>query len=323
MSHDPGLAGDTCIFMESVPGDQGTHTANAVWWLSPDIILTGPASGPDVADAGQSNPVQVKFHRKSAASGCHFPGDESVTVELWVANPSLVIMPRAGSATRVGFIGSPVPVEGGLGNQEIDWTPPASVQPDDPQSPGPKCLVARCYPDSGIPSHVNFFLPGDQHVAQRNLCVISTTAQVATFQVNAMGLAPLTIPLQPAPTRLRAVLDLAPDHFVTNAVLTRLELITGFQRLRTTSLRGGFKFVLAGVHVDQVIDHSQPGPFSSRQTPPSFEARVELGDKRPTPITFEANLEGVPPGDACIFHLTQTTIGNVADGGLTLVVLKL
>ncbi len=100
MPNDPGLANDTCIFMEAIPGDGGNQNPNDVWWLSPDINLVGPVSGADNADAGQINPVRVKFHRKSANSNCHFPGDESLTVELWVANPSLVMSPRVGAAPR-------------------------------------------------------------------------------------------------------------------------------------------------------------------------------------------------------------------------------
>src|SRR3982751_1575870 len=37
MANDPGLSGDTCIFMEAVTGDGGVHNSSGVWWLSPDI----------------------------------------------------------------------------------------------------------------------------------------------------------------------------------------------------------------------------------------------------------------------------------------------
>src|SRR5438132_1120662 len=133
MPGDPGLANDTCIFMEAVPGDHGTHNAQGPWWLSGDITLTGPVSGPDTADSGQDNTIKAKFHRKPASSNCHFPGDESITVELWVANPSLVMSPRVrGSAARVGFIGSTVPADGGSGTEQTDWMAPAGLSPDNP-----------------------------------------------------------------------------------------------------------------------------------------------------------------------------------------------
>src|SRR5437762_13994387 len=102
MPGDPGLATDTCIFMEAVPGDQGTHHTHGAWWLSADISLTGPVSGADTAASGQVNSVAATFHRKFAWSNCHFPGDESITVELCVANPSLVIAtPLRGSPSRL------------------------------------------------------------------------------------------------------------------------------------------------------------------------------------------------------------------------------
>ena len=325
MPGDPGLANDTCIFMEAVPGDHGTHNAQGPWWLSADISLTGPVSGPDTADSGQVNTVTAKFHRKSASSNCHFPGDESITVELWVANPSLVIAPRVrGSAARVGFIGAPVPAEGGSGTEQIDWMAPAGLPADNPQAGGPKCLVARCYPDSGTPSGTSFFLPDDQHVAQRNLCVVSTRSHGVVFKVNTLNLDSSASPIQPPPVKLRALLDLAPNHFIKNTVMARLQLTSGFQQLRTKGLTDGFKFDLTGFQVSQVIDHShQSLPFPPLLTPPSFEAQVALPTRGILQIPFLANLTGVNAGEACIFHLTQTSMNDVAEGGLTVVVVKL
>jgi hypothetical protein len=101
MANDPGLAADTCIFLEAISGDGGNQNPNDVWWLSPDIALTGHTSGPENADAG-TNQITIRFHRKPAGT-CNFPGDESITVEAWVANPSLVMAPHLrGSAARVG-----------------------------------------------------------------------------------------------------------------------------------------------------------------------------------------------------------------------------
>jgi len=325
MLGDQGLANDTCIFMEAVPGDQGTHNAQGPWWLSADISLTGPVSGPDTADSGQVNTITAKFHRKPASSNCHFPGDESITVELWVANPSLVMAPRVrGSAARVGFIGSPVPADGGSGTEQIDWMAPAGVSPDNPQAGGPKCLVARCYPDSAAPSGTSFFLPDDQHVAQRNLCIVTTTTHGVVFKVNTLNLDRSSNPLQPSQVKLRALLDLAPNHFIASSVNPRLQLISGFQRIRTKGLTGGFKFDLTGFTVSQVIDHShQTLPVPLHPTASSFEAHVALPTRGVVRIPFEASLTGVNAGEACIFHLIQTSMNDVAQGGLTLVVLKL
>jgi hypothetical protein len=48
MANDPGLAGDTCIFMESVSGDGGVNNNSGVWWMSPDIVLTRQTPGKSI-----------------------------------------------------------------------------------------------------------------------------------------------------------------------------------------------------------------------------------------------------------------------------------
>ena len=324
MANDPGLSDDTCIFIEATPGDDGVHS-NTVWWLSPDIDLIGPASGHDNADAGQNNPVTVKFHRKAASSNCLFPGDESLVTELWVANPSLLISPHvSNSAARVGLIGTPLPAEGETNTQQVDWTASGNFVQKDPLSPGPKCLVARVYPSSLVPSNTNFFAPGDQHVAQHNLCTVVTSTSNFSFTVNTVGFGALRppLPLNPQPNaRLRAVLDLHPNKLVKNTVLSRLNSIPGFQQISTAPLKGGFKFDLP--HASNIVDQSQsPLPPFPPGANPSFEASVALDGRQVVSITFLANLRSLPQHNACIFHLTQSSITNVVVGGLTLVVLK-
>ena len=322
MANDPGLAGDTCFFMEAIPGDGGNQNPNDVWWLSPDITLAGPISGLENADAGQVNSIKIKFHRKPAGSGCVFPGDESINVEAWVANPSLVMAPRRGSAARVGFIGSPLAPEGGNHIQQIDWTPASASHPtplfDNPQDPGSKCLVARCYPSSLTPSTSQFFVPGDQHVAQHNLCILGASTDKALLEVNTFN--PANLAVLP-PVKLRAVLDLNPSAFVKKMVLTRVHALPGFQQLRTTGLPQGFSFDLTGLQASDIVDNSHTsGPPSPPHPNPSYEAKAALTANL-TKIKFVANLKGTQPGEVCIFHLTQT-FKEVAQGGLTLAVLK-
>jgi hypothetical protein len=322
MPNDPGVANDNCIFIEAIPGDGGAHNGNAVWWLSPDITLTGPVTGVDNADIGQSNPIKVRIHRKSAVSGCRFPGDESITVELWIANPSLVMAPRVGSAARVGFIGSPLPPEGATGIQQIDFTPlllPVGNQ----EAPGHKCLVARCYPDSLNPSDTSFFVPGDQHVAQHNICTVPTPNQTFIFKINTLDPGLPLSPLQTSQVKVRAVMDLEPNEFVRRTVLKRLQLQSGFQELRTSPLPNGFKFDLTGLQATHVIDQSQPGlhPLPPH-TNPSFEAVIALTSRQVTQLTFLATPKGTQPGEACIFHLTQSDIAGNPQGGLTVLMLR-
>jgi len=321
MPDDPGLAGDTCIFLEAIAGDAGIQNPNDVWWLSPDITLTGHSSGLENADPG-GNRIDIRVNRRPA--GCTFPGDESVTIEVWVGNPSLLMSPAVrGSTVRIAFIGSPLPPEGGTHVQHLDWTIPAvTALPlglENPQKPGPKCLVAICYPDSLTPSSARFFVPGDQHVAQHNLSIVQTAGAEVRFKVNTFnpaGAAPL-----PQTVRLRAVMDLAPAKFVKKMVLTRLEPLPAFQRLRTDPLPQGFGFDLTGLQATDLVDHSHPAVTNFPVTPvPSFEANIPMGANL-TQLTFVAGLKGLQAGEAAVFHLTQTS-KTVAQGGLTLVILK-
>jgi hypothetical protein len=316
MANDPGLAGDTCIFMEATSGDGGTHNPNGTWWLSPDISLVGPTSGPDKADPGQVNPVQVNFHRKAAQSNCVFSGGESITVELWVGNPSLAMTPDNPASTfRVLIIGSPLPPEGGSGVQPIDWTPPQGLPPNDPQSSGHKCLIARCYPDNLTPSSTNFFVPDDQHVAQHNICIVPCGGPGAARRPGPCGFSVATVnPHAKKAQRvtLRAVLDLKPNDFVRKTVLTRAKRVQGFHELATEPPHG-FKFELRDFPKAEVTDHSHGGGH------PSFEARVELAPAQFTHIEFVADLSGGQLGAGYIFHLTQTGADGHPQGGLTLV----
>src|SRR5215218_3572913 len=94
MANDPGLATDTCVFVEAIAGDNGTH-AGGVWWLSPDIQLTSGVTGlPDKADPGPNpNPVVVRAHVKG---NCTLTDtSRRLKLELYVGNPSLVMTPTA------------------------------------------------------------------------------------------------------------------------------------------------------------------------------------------------------------------------------------
>jgi hypothetical protein len=324
MANDPGFANDTCIFIEAIPGDGGQQDPNNVWWLSPDIQLVGPISGPDVADGGQTNQVSLKVHRQPAASNCLFPNDESLAVEVWAANPSLVMLPRKGSATRVIFSGAAVPAEGGSITAHLNWDVPASLSPLDPASDGPKCLVVRCYPSSDTPAGEFFFVPGDGHVAQHNLCVVKTLALNLSFTFNTINPTPTPPLLQLVKVKLRAVMDLEPSKAVKNLIGARLRSIPGLHKVRSTALPHGFAFDLTGLQSSDIVDHSHsgglgfplPAPF------PFYEAHVGLTDRKPTRINFLANLQGMAAGEAAIFHLTQRSLSNDAEGGLTLVVLR-
>ncbi|MDQ3918366.1 MAG: hypothetical protein M3348_07795 [Acidobacteriota bacterium] len=336
MAKDPGLAADTCFFMEAVAGDGGAHNAGGVWWLSPDIKLVGPVSGPDKADPGQTNTVTVQFRRKSAASGCTSPFDENIDIELWVGNPSLAMAPNNPASTfNVQKIGVPTPPEGSTTPVLIDWIPPQGLPADDPQSHGHKCLIARCYPESLIPDDKSFHVPDDQHVAQHNICIVPCDAPGQKKHRGACGLRVTTLNLNEDAAEtvtLRAVADLRPDAFVRRVVLSRLEKTPGFRRLAVRQPRS-FRFEFADFPAAEVKDVARPAgclpallgisrPLGT-SGPPGFEAKVSLRPGQLIHFHFSADLTGAALGDAYIFHLTQTGADGSPQGGLTVVMVAL
>lgn len=325
MPNDPNLASDTCIFMESVTGDGGVHNAN-VWWLSPDIVLNSPISGADKADPGQINSVEVKFHRKGANSGCTFPGAESLTVELWVGNPSIVMTPsNPASAVRIVFIGSPLIDEGASGSLPTTWTPPMGAPASSPESPGHKCLIARVYPDNLTPSAQGFFAPDDQHVAQRNICIVPCDGPGAAKLPGPCGFTVTTTLLdtrEPQLVTLRAAQDLRPTPFVRDTVLTSLRKLPGFKRLSPRPV-SRFAFEMSDFPDAAINDRTRlgclGGLFGGRR---SYEAQIKLRPQQVTRFNFQADLSGGSFGDAYIFHLTQNGADGRAQGGLTIVMVS-
>jgi hypothetical protein len=326
MSNDPGLAADTCIFMEAVSGDGGVHNAN-VWWLSPDIVLNGPVSGPDKADPGQVNSVDVNFHRKGAESNCSFPGAESLIVELWVGNPSIAMTPGNQTSTKqIQLIGTQLPAEGSSGTLHINWALGANVPPSQPDSPGHKCLIARVYPDNLVPSGTSFFAPDDQHVAQRNICVVPCGGPGAARKPGPCGFEVTTanINLKEAErVTVSAILDLHPNDFVRTTVLRSLERQAGFKKLATRA-PSGFRFDLREFPDAKISDHTgAPGCLGlllggQRR----FTASINLETNQVVHLPFVADLGTAEFGDAFIFHLTQIGPANQRQGGLTLVMVS-
>jgi hypothetical protein len=323
MAKDPGFATDTCIFMESTSGDGGVHNAN-VWWLSPDIVLTGPVSGFDKADPGQINSVDITIRRKSAESNCAFPGDEQLLTELWVGNPAIAMTPNNSASTKLILqTGSPCPLPGATGTQHFDWTLPSGVPASDPQSPGHKCLIARAFPDSFTASQSNFFAPEDQHVVQRNICIFPCGGPGAARKPGPCGFDVLTANVnakEAEQVTIAAALDVRPNEFVRRTVLQRLEKEPGFRKLATRAPRA-FRFELRNFPDAKIRDHSTPqgclGVLLGGQ--PRFEASLKLEANQVANLNFVADLQNAEFGDAFIFHLTQTGPARERQGGLTVV----
>jgi hypothetical protein len=327
MPNDPALNADKCIFMEAIQGDGGVHNNNVTWWLSPDIKLTGPVSGLDKADPDHDNTVEVQFHMKAAIlNRCILPpGTESISVEFWVGNPSLAMTPdNLASTKKIDGIGSPIPADGASVTEVFVWNPPTGLDPADPQSPGHKCLIARCYPDPLIPSTTSFFVPGDPHVAQHNICIVPCGGPGAAKRPGPCGFEVATV--NPDRERaqmatLRAVVDLHPSRFVQKVVLERLKGTDGFKRLATRPPQG-FRFELRDFPDAQVTDNTKLGCLGlllGGKDRRSYNAQIQFQPGQFTRFSFVADLSGAELGDAYIFHLRQIGADTRDQGGLTIV----
>jgi hypothetical protein len=317
MPNDPGLAADACTYMEAVSGDGGTHNASGAWWLSPDIQLVGSVSGMDKADPGVDNTIDVTLH--AAAGNCVLPpGTESLTIDLYVANPSLAMAPNNSASTKhIDSIGMPLLSAGGSETHQFHWVPPTGLPPADPQSPGHKCLIARCYADPLTPSNSNFFAPDDRHVAQHNICIVPCGGPGAATKPAGCGLDVTTVNpdvRKAQRTRLRATVDLDPDKYVLEVVLKRLRKTPGFSRLSTAPPRA-FQLEVAGFAKAKakVTDRTK------QKRTPLYESEVTLEPGQVIGLRFAADLRGAKLGDAYIFHLTQHGPDAQAQGGLTVV----
>lgn len=318
MPNDPALLPDTSTFMEANAGDGGTHNSAGVWWLSPDIQLTGSVSGPDKADPGVDNTVSVTLH--SGATGSVPPGTESLTIDLWVANPSLAMAPNNPASTaHVDSIGMPLLPNGGPQTYQFHWVPPQGLPASDPQAPGHKCLIARSYADPLIPSATSFFAPEDRHVAQRNICIVPCGAPGAARKPGGCEQVVTTVNpdvKQSQRTRLTAVVDLEPSKIVRDIVLNSLKKTRGFARLSAKPPRH-FHFQLHEFPKAKVVDKTKGGSKAA----PRYDAEIVLEAAQAMQFRFVADLSATKLGEAHIFHLTQTNADGQAQGGLTVVML--
>ncbi|HEX5708900.1 MAG TPA: hypothetical protein VFX96_16490, partial [Pyrinomonadaceae bacterium] len=305
-------------------GDGGIHSPGGVWWLSPDIKLTGATSGADQADPGASNTVEVFAHMKSG--DCKTRASESVTVEVWAANPSLVMTPdNPASAVKVGGLGMPTPAPGTAASVQFGWTPPSGLPPEDPQGRGHKCLIARCYPEALVPSAEEFFVPDDQHVAQRNICVVPCGAPGAARVPGPCGQEVTTV--NPRNERqsvtLRAEFDAKPSKHTSAVVLERLRRTEGFVRLAEEPPQS-FRITLRAFPKAEFSRGARGGCLGQLlgfKAQPGFDAYITLEPKQLIRFDFNADLTGSPLGDAYIFHLTQVGTDGRTQGGLTVVML--
>lgn len=164
---------DMTVFVEDTAGDLGTTPSPAPWWLSPDVDI--PAHPGEVRAGPNTVQVRVHAHEEPILT-------EKIAIEVYAGSLSLVLSrPTTRRLENGTFRFRPVGVSGSEpiadivgGTLTFDWTP--STSPSDVAAPGQRCLVLRAYPESVTPPRA-FDPANDQHEAQQNIGVVSTTGE--------------------------------------------------------------------------------------------------------------------------------------------------
>ena len=339
--NDPSLAGDACFFMEACAGDGGNHStcSGGTWWLSPDLKLQGPTSGASFADPNPANNiVTLTARRKNTAPTCTTGLSSEISgvnIDLFVYAPQLV-PPRITDLVHTKqlpsafvLIGS-LPA-GGHATRTVTWQLPASPPAGGPESPGHKCLIARCYPDNGSASVDNLYVPDDPHYVQHNICIVPCPVGSVVREMGARnggrdGCA-LNVNTanpndkEPEMVIIRAVADLHPSKLVLDAALPLLQQVPGFQRIATTA-PSGFNMQFPEFPNAKVVDNTRPGCLGTvlglvGAYKPTYDAQFLMGPGQVSPFFFAPDLSRTPRGEAHIFHITHIGANQRVLGGLT------
>lgn len=168
---DGEFDGKTFVYVRTHPADDGSTplAPGLPWWVSPDITIIRPGGirGSE-AGVGESDQVEVVVTNNGGIDAI------DAHVEAFVADPSTAFTPAAATLVGSGFLTIPnysqTPIV-------FPWTPMSS-------DAGHRCLLARvclsmpfdCYANASV-----FDVPGDRHVAQRNIEVVKMEKKMLSF----------------------------------------------------------------------------------------------------------------------------------------------
>jgi len=304
------------------------------WWLSPDIIMVNMPPDENTAnpDAGGNVTSAVTVHNSCEEFDVH-----TARFDLYVYAPSLsagpivdpagvaVYNPPGGSFHTVTAFGTPV---------QVPWVVSSDSTKANAADPPHHCLIARCYPLTSPPDPGNIaYVNTDQHYAQHNVTINpipmkSPKKRIPIRTGNSMR--------EPQLVVIQAVPDLEPAKGTLDTLLPSLKATPGFKQISTKPLKevsfdldpltkkeGGCIFdKIEDFFEDAVKDllrdlegkHKKAAPGGS-----GAHGRVQIPANFYSAFDFNVDITGANPGDAFIYHLTQTTSAGVENGGLTVV----
>jgi hypothetical protein len=163
---------DFSVYVEDKANDLGAP-GSSPFWLSPDVDIP--------AHSGQAvqgvNDVQIRVHAHEEPIV-----DEKVVAEVYVGKPGFVLSPSVGTKRidpgnllfRPPNVAGTEPVVAEPGaTLSFPWTPSAAGA--DIDGPGHRCLIVRAFPQSVVPPTAPFDVANEQHEAQHNIEVLTTT----------------------------------------------------------------------------------------------------------------------------------------------------
>jgi hypothetical protein len=177
---------DVSVFVEDTAGDLGgTPPPTKPWWVSPDVDIPAHTG---TAFQG-SNDVQIRVHSHEEPIL-----EEKIVAEVYAGTPGFVLSPTTGTKRidpgnlrfRPPNVPGTEPVANDAGGTAtFAWTPSSNT--GDPDGPGHRCLILRAFPESVTPPNSPFDVPNEQHEAQHNMEILSTTMDKAMFSQGGAG----------------------------------------------------------------------------------------------------------------------------------------
>jgi hypothetical protein len=334
---------DVTVFVEDKAGDLGAPNSPAPWWLSPDIDI--PAH-PGEAVQGP-NDVQIRVHAHEEPQLA-----DKIVAEVYVGNPSLVMSPTA-NTVRIDPGNLRLRTRDVPGNEPVadvpgatltfSWTPDSTVGAIN--GPGHRCLILRAFPENVTPPSSPFDVPNEQHEAQRNIEILTTTT--APGQGNKRGAGTKEDPrrrdrktgmwLEPLGTMapgkrgrryVVAAFDPDPDGLIAKIVRRGLPKGTRFSEKPPAALeldpgdaKGGP--IAPGKLFGRrgFAARSGLGRGIFREDRLLAAAAVELGPRKRSELMLRFDHSNLDKRGATVLHVAQWNEAGVPEGGITVVAL--
>lgn len=330
---------DVSVFVEDRAGDLGAPASPAPWWLSPDVDIPAHSG---IAYQG-SNQVQIRVHAQEEPIL-----EEKVVAEVYAGDPSLVMSPTSGTK-RIDPGNLRFRPSGASGTEPIlsqagatltfPWQPASAAS--DPAGPGHRCLVLRAFPEGVTPPTANFDVPNEQHEAQHNLDVLSTS-------IGGSGKRGDGVPGNPRPRgdfglwweeiltrsiekRRRGIIVWAFDPRPNSKIELAVKKILGRRKFAGFASEPPRAVVIDPGKTGEVIDPASllskkrfarasglgEGLFGAKRL--QVAAAIDLGPRRATTLRIGFDHSNIRPLQGVVFHGAQWDETGRAEGGITLV----